>query len=106
MSGKDTSDLIADIYADSEADLEELTRLRARIDEVRDQVLDQEGSEGIVAATSKSFDVTRMLVEEGILKTRHRGRDPVDHTRLMSIVEANVALLQATLNAFSGQTRR
>lgn len=105
MSRKDTHDQIADIFADSGADVNALTQLRDRIDEVQGQVLD-EGPGDIVIATSKSFDVTRMLVEQGVLSTRHRSAgDPVDQAKLRSIVEANLAYLQATVSAFA-QTPR
>lgn len=104
MSGTPTNDLIADIYAGSGVEPEEMRRLRARIDEVQGEVLDQQGADGVVAATCKSFDVTRVLVQEGILSMRHLGRDPLDQAQLMSIVEANVAFLQATVSAFSDQT--
>jgi hypothetical protein len=104
MSRKQTNDLIAEIHAESGANLDELTRLRDRIDELRDQLSDQEGPGDIVVATSKSFDVTKVLVEQGIYKTRHRGRDPVDQDQLVAIVAANLAYLQATMSAFSGRT--
>ena len=104
MSQQDTPDLIADIYADASADLDELTRLRARIDQVQGDVSESEQPDDIVVAASKSFDVTRILVEQGIYKTRHRGRDDIDQSRLRSVVVANVAYLQATLSALPDKT--
>jgi len=104
MSGKDTRDLIADIYADSGADLDELTQLRNRIDEVQGQVVHQDGPDGLLVATSKSFDVTRLLVEDGLMKTRHRTPGAVDQTHLKSIVEANIAYLQAAVSTLSERT--
>jgi hypothetical protein len=104
MSGKTTEDLIADIYTDTGTDLVQLTELRSHIDHVADEVLEQEGSRGIIAATCKSFDVTRLLVEEGVMKTRHRGRDPVDQAGLRAIVAANIAYLNAAVGALPDQT--
>ncbi len=103
MSQQDTPDLIADIYAETSADLDELTQLRARIDQVQREVSESE-QDDIVVAASKSFDVTRILVEQGIYKTRHRGRDDIDQSRLRSVVAANVAYLQATLSALPDKT--
>ncbi|MDQ3476501.1 MAG: hypothetical protein M3492_09305 [Actinomycetota bacterium] len=103
MSGKNTHDLIAGIFADTSADLDEMVQLRAEIDRVQDEVGGQDGEGGIVVATSKAFEVTRILVEEGIMKTRHRGRDPVDQSQLRSIVTANLAYLQATLGVLPDQ---
>jgi len=104
MSRRDTHDQIAEIFADSGADVHELTQLRNRIDEVQAKVEEQDGSGGIVVATSKAFEVTRILVEEGVMKTRHRGRDPVDQSQLRSIVAANLDYLRATLSTLPDQT--
>ncbi len=104
MSRKNTRDLIAEIYADSGADLDELARLRDRVDEVQSEVVEQEESDGIVVATGKAFEIIRILVEEGVVKTRHRTQGPVDHSPLRSIVAANIAYLRATLEALPGQT--
>ncbi|MDQ3733385.1 MAG: hypothetical protein M3400_05185 [Actinomycetota bacterium] len=104
MSRKDSDELIADIFADSGADLDELTRLRGRLDDLRDEISDQEVPD-IVVTTSKSFDVTRLLVEQGIYKSRLRSHEPVDHAKLKSIVAANVAYLQATVNALPDQAQ-
>jgi hypothetical protein len=104
MSRKNTRDLIAEIYADSGADLDELARLRDRVDEVQSEVVEQEESDGIVVATGKAFEIIRILVEEGVVKTRHRTQGPVDHSQLRSIVAANLAYLHATLGALPGQT--
>lgn len=101
MSGKDTAGLISDIYGESGADLDTMAQLRGRVEQVHGEVLEQQGSGGIVVATSKAFEITRILVEEGILKTRHRGQSPVDQSQLRSIVEANVAYLQATVDALA-----
>ena len=101
MSGKDTNDQITQLFGDSGADLDEMAQLRDRIDQVQGDLTDEDGSDEVVVVIGKAFDVTRVLVEQGIYKTRHRGRDPVDQGRLMSIVAANVAYLQATVNAFS-----
>lgn len=103
MGRKTTLDSIAEVYADSGADVDEMHQLRTRIAEVQEKALEQGGSGGVVEATCKSFDVTRLLVEQGIFKTRHRGHDPVDQAQLRSVVEANVAYLQATLSAMSDQ---
>ncbi len=102
MSGKDTQDLITEIYGDSGADLDEMTQLRARVDQAHAEASEQEGADSDVEVICKAFDLTRMLVEQGIWKTRHRGRDPVD-PQLLSIVAANVAYLQATTSAFSNE---
>ncbi|MDQ4038714.1 MAG: hypothetical protein M3313_10320 [Actinomycetota bacterium] len=104
MGRNDTHGLIAEIYGNSGADVDQLTQLRDRLDQVQSEVDEQDGPGGIVVATSKAFEVTRILVEEGILKTRHRGQGPVDHSRLRSIVAANLDYLQATLGALPGES--
>ncbi len=52
-------------------------------------------------AASKAFEIVDILVEEGILKTRHRSAEGSSPTKLLAIVQANVDYLQAALRAFS-----
>ncbi|CAN5320176.1 hypothetical protein BH20ACT5_BH20ACT5_16370 [soil metagenome] len=104
MSGTDAQDSSTEVHPNSGFEPEEMERLRARIDEVQADALEQQGPEGVVADTCKAFDLTRELVEQGILSTRHRGRDMADQAQLRSIVEANVAFLQAAVNARHGRT--
>lgn len=101
MGRKTTQDSVAEIYGGSSADIDEMTALRARIDEVHAESCAQDGSDGVLEATCKFFDVSRLLVEQGIFKTRHRSADPADQARLISIVQANVAYLQATVRTLS-----
>jgi len=91
MSRRSIEDRIAEIYAGTDADVGEMTQLRARIDEVQGQGSGEHGSDDdLVDVTSKSFDVTKMLVEEGIYKTWHRGAGPVDQGQLRRVL-VNVA---------------
>lgn len=103
MSGKTTRDLFATVYADSAAEPEQMAQLQAHIDQVQGEVLEEQGSDGVVAATCKSFDVTRVLLQQGLLSMRHLGRDTTDQAQLMSVVAANVAFFQAAVQAFPAE---
>jgi hypothetical protein len=101
MISKYTEQLFAEIYADAKVVPAEMIRLRERIDTAERELLEQEGLEGVIEATCKSFDVTRQLLQESLL--RIRGGDYTTHGQalLMSVLEANVGFLQATFDAFS-----
>ncbi|MBA3338686.1 MAG: hypothetical protein H0T54_02870 [Geodermatophilaceae bacterium] len=101
MARRASDDHIEAIFADTGADPAELRRLRSRIDQVHDDVPQHEEPDFLAEATSKAFELVHILVDEGLLKTRHLGADGADRARLLAIVEANVAYLRATLNALS-----
>lgn len=103
MSSDDRQSRFAEIFADSGVEAEEMERLQERIDEVQAEALEQQGPDSAIAGVIAAFDATQLQVQ-GILSMRHRVADPVDPAQLRSIVEANIAFLQATLDAFPDRT--
>lgn len=101
MSRRRTHDQIEAVYAEAGADVAQIRRLRARILELHDEVGDHEEQDVIAEATDKAFELVHILLDEGLLKTRHLGPDAADRTRLLAIVGANVDYLQAAVAAFS-----
>lgn len=105
MISKATEAMFQEIYADTKVNPGELMRLRARIDAAEAELLAQVGIEGVYEATCKSFDVTRELLQQSLLHIRRGDYTTLGQAKLMSVLEANVAFLSATFDAFSGQAR-
>ncbi len=101
MSRRHTQDQIETVFAEAGADIEKIRRLRRRIRELQEEAGDHEEPDVLAEATSKAFEVIRILVDEGLLKTRHLGPDSGDGARLMAVLEANLAYLQETLKTFA-----
>lgn len=92
--------LIEEIYADSKISPGEIIKLRKAVDEAAERVLSQEGQEGVVDALCKSFDVTIQLLQESLLKLKKGEYSDMGRAMILSVIEANVALLEANLEAF------
>jgi hypothetical protein len=105
MISQATEKMFAAVYADSRVDPSEMVRLQERIDLAEREALAQEGVEGIFEATTKSFDVTRQLLQESLLRIRAGDYTTFGQAQLMSVLEANVEFLKTTFDAFSGQAR-
>lgn len=81
MSRRRTNDQIEAVFTEAGADAAQIRRLRARILELRDQVGDDEELDVIAEATDNAFELVHILVDEGLLKTRHLGPDSGDGRR-------------------------
>jgi hypothetical protein len=87
-------------YADADVSPQELIELRTAVDAAATAVLEQEGHEGAVDALCKSFDVTSQLVQEVLLRTKSGAYSDVGRTMVASVIESQVAFLNATARAF------
>ena len=105
MISQATERMFEAVYADSRVDPSEMIRLQEQIDQAEAEILAQEGVEGVIEATTKSFDVTRQLLQESLLRIRTGDYSTLGEAQLMSILEANLAFLKTTFDAFSGQAR-
>lgn len=105
MISQATEAMFAEVYADSRVDPGEMVALQESIDAAEADLLSQDGTEGVYEATCKSFDVTRQLLQHSLLHIRRGDYTTLGQAQLMSVLEANVAFLRATFDAFSGQAR-
>ena len=87
-------------YADADVSPQELLGLRTAVDEAATAVLDQEGHEGALDALCKSFDVTSQLLQDVSLRTRSGTYSDLGKTMVSSVIESQVAFLNATARAF------
>jgi len=94
--------LITEIYKDAKVTPGEIMKLNHEVERAEQQVLESEGLEGVTSALCKSFDVTNQLLQENLLLLRKGKYSEMGHAMVVSMLEANLALLQATIDAFSG----
>jgi len=94
--------LVAEIYKDSKVSPGEIMKLSNEVERAEQQVLQSEGTEGVTSALCKSFDVTNQLLQENLLLLRKGKYSEMGRAMVVSMLEANLALLQATIDAFSG----
>jgi hypothetical protein len=92
--------LIEEIYADSRISPGEIVKLREAVAEAAERVLSEAGEEGVLAALVKSFDVTTQLLQETVLRFKKSEYTDLARAMVRSVLEANIALLQANLDAF------
>jgi hypothetical protein len=95
-----TEKLLEEIYADTRVTPGEVRQLRLAVDEANARFVDQLGHEGVFDALQKSFDVTTQLVQESILKVKREDYTDTALAVLIALIEANIALLQANVDAF------
>lgn len=93
-------DLLRELYADSRVSPEEVIRLRNATDEAAERLLKEEGREGVLDALCKSFDVTNQLLQETMLRASSDRYTNTGRAMILSLLEAHIALLQATVDAF------
>jgi hypothetical protein len=101
MASGTVEKLITEIYQDSKVSPREIMRLRDEVERAEQQVLQAEGMEGVTSALCKSFDVTNQLLQESLLRLRKSDQSDTGRAMVASMLEANIALLQATVDAFS-----
>jgi hypothetical protein len=87
-------------YADGSVSPKELIDLRNAVDDAAKKVLEQEGYEGAVDALCKSFDVTSQLLQEVALRLKSDAYTDLGKTLVRSVIESQVAFLNATARAF------
>jgi hypothetical protein len=91
--------LLQEIYSDTRVSPAEIIELRKAADEAAEKVLAEEGREGVLDALCKSFDVTNQLVQETALKLQKGTYSDLGKAMVLSLIEAHIALLKATINA-------
>jgi hypothetical protein len=101
MASAAVEKLVAEIYQDSKVSPREIMRLRDEVERAEQQVLQSEGMEGVTSALCKSFDVTNQLLQESLLHLRKSEQSDMGRAMVASMLEANLALLKATMDAFS-----
>lgn len=87
-------------YADADVSPSELIELRRTVNEAAEQVLEQEGYEGVLDALCKSFDVTAQLIQEVALRLKAGEYSDLGNAMVRSVIESQSALLNATGRAF------
>jgi hypothetical protein len=87
-------------YSDTEISPQELISLRETVDQAANELLEQEGSEGALDALCKSFDVTSQLIQHVALGVRSGTYSDLGKTMVASVIESQVAFLNATARAF------
>lgn len=94
--------LLEEIYADSKVTPGEIMKLRSAVEQQTAKVLAETGADGVVEAMCKSFDVTAQLLQETLLKVRKDRWSDLGRAVCASMIESQIALLQANLKAFHG----
>lgn len=102
MASATIEKLLAEIYEDSKVSPGEIMKLRSEVERAEQQVLQSEGMEGVTGALCKSFDVTNQLLQENLLLLKKSKYSDTGRALVSSMLEANLALLKATIDAFSG----
>ena len=92
--------LLQEIYADSQVSPGEIMQLRKAVEAHSAKVLSETEAEGVIAAMVKSFEVTTQLLQESLLKVRKDRWSDLGRAVVASMIEAQIALLQANLKAF------
>ena len=100
MISKNAEELIEEIYADSRVAPGEIIRLRNAIDDVAAPLITEEGDDGVLGATAKSFDVTNQLLQESILRFSKGNYTDLGRAQVLSLMELEVELLKANIEAF------
>ena len=93
-------ELLEKIYADTNVFPAEIIELRNAADDAADKVFEHEGREGVLDATTKSFDVTNQSVQEVALRLKEDGYSDMGAAMVRAVIEAHIALLRATVRAF------
>ena len=101
MPSSNVEKLINEIYADSRVSPAEIIRLREAVDAAEQRILQEEGLQGTMSALCKSFDVTNQLLQTSMLELRKSGGTDLAFGMVAAMVEANLALLKANVDAFS-----
>jgi hypothetical protein len=91
---------LRDIYANADVSPEEIIRLREETDRAEQQILNEEGLQGVASALFKSFDVTHQLLQESLLRFERGEYSDTGREMVGSALEANIRLLQASVDAF------
>jgi hypothetical protein len=92
--------LLQEIYSDSEVSVAEIIKLRQAVEDHSAKVLSETESLGVIAAMCKSFEVTTQLMQESLLKVRKDKWSDLGRAVVASMIESQIALLQANLKAF------
>jgi hypothetical protein len=93
--------LVAEIYKDSKVSPGEIMKLRDEVERAEQQVLQSEGVHGVTSALCKSFDVTDQLLQENLLLLRKGQYSEMGRAMVLSMLDANLTLLKATIDAFT-----
>ena len=93
-------DLVERIYQDTAITPAEIIELRNAADRAAEDLLAEEGREGVLEALTKSFDVTNQLVQEVSLRLKGDDYSDTGATMVRALIESHIALLKATLRAF------
>jgi hypothetical protein len=101
MTSGNVEKLVNEIYADSRISPAEIMRLRREVESREQRILKEEGMEGTMSALCKSFDVTNQLLQTSMLELRKSGGTEMGRAMVVAMVEANLALLKATADAFA-----
>jgi hypothetical protein len=101
MASGNTGSILDEIYADSRVTPGEIARLRKAVEAANASLQEGLGSQGTFAALAKSFDVTGQLLQESLLRLKREGFGDDAQAVVSAVIEANIALLQANLDAFN-----
>lgn len=99
---KNIEKMIGEIYADTRVTPSEIINLRQAINHQSIKVLSEIGNAGVTSAMCQSFEVTAQLLQETLLKARKDQWSDMGRAAIASMIEAQIALLQANAKAFQG----
>src|SRR5688500_6504923 len=99
MASAAVEKLVKEIYTDSRVSPSEIIRLRDEVERAEQRILQDEGFAGLVSALCKSFDVTDQLLQVSLLDLRKSGVTDTGRAMVTAMLEANLALLKATVEA-------
>jgi hypothetical protein len=100
MASEEVQKLIGEIYQDSKVSPGEIVKLTSEVERAEQQVLQAEGMAGVTSALCKSFDVTNQLLQETLVHFKKTRPTDTGRAAVASMLKANIALLQATVDAF------
>jgi len=92
--------MLEEIYADSRVTPSEVLKFRNKLSILADELIEREGTQGILEAFCKSIDVSIQLMQETLLKIKRgeygkQSKDDIHH-----FLEAYIQLLQVNFDAF------
>ena len=92
--------ILEEIYADSKVTPSEVVMFRNKISEIANELIKNEGTQGILEAFCKSIDVSIQLLQETLLKLKRGEYSGKTKEEIHHLLEAYIQLLKVNFDAF------
>ncbi len=92
--------LIQDVYKDARVSYREVRSIYEEVQRTERAVRDEEGTEGLSESLFHSFDITQYLLLTAISRLSRDSDSRDKRQQALDVVESNLLLLQANLDAF------